>query len=91
MSFSEFLAWLAAPAALGIVSSFIVNAIKAFKPTVEDRIAVAVSIIVAALLSVGAKLVLPYANNLPPELVAYWPVLVWAAGQLWYELTKKRE
>jgi hypothetical protein len=91
MSFSEFLAWLAAPAALGIVSSFIVAAIKAFWPTVADRVAVLVSIVVATVLSVGAKFALPYIGSIPPEIVAWWPVVVWAAGQLWYELTKKRE
>ena len=89
-SLSAFLAWLAAPAVLGIVSSFIVTAIKAFWPGVADRVAVLVSIIVAAALSVGAALVLPYVGRIPPEIAAYWPIVVWSASQLWYELTKKR-
>jgi hypothetical protein len=91
MTFNEFLAWLAAPAALGIVSSFIVTAIKALTPTVADRIAVLVSIIVAAVLSVGAGFALPYVGRIPPEIAAYWPIVVWSASQLWWELTKKRE
>jgi hypothetical protein len=91
MSFNEFLAWLAAPAVLGVLSSFIVTAIKAFWPSVADRVAVLVSIIVAAVLSVGAGLALPYVGRIPPEIAAYWPIVTWAASQLWYELTKKRE
>lgn len=91
MSFSEFVAWLAAPAVLGIVSSWAVTAIKLFWPQIADRWAVMASIIVAAVLSVGATVFLPYVGKIPPEIAAYWPVAVWAASQLWWQLTKKRE
>ncbi len=91
MSFSEFLAWLAAPAVLGVLSSWAVTAIKLFWPQIADRWAVVASIVVAALLSVGATVFLPYASRLPPELVAYSPIVVWAASQVWWQLTNKRE
>ncbi len=91
MSVSEFLAWLAAPAALGIVSSWAVTAIKLFWPRIADRWAVVASIVVAAVLSVGATVFLPYVSKLPPGLVAYWPIVVWAASQLWWQLTKIRK
>lgn len=86
-----FLEWLAVPATLGVVSSWLTEAIKKVFVNVEDRVAAVVSIAVAAVLSIVAKLALPYANQIPPEIAAYWPIVVWAASQLWYTWTKERK
>lgn len=88
MSLQELLALLADPAKLGAISFFVVALLKKMWPAIEDDIAWVVSILAAVVVSAVARELLPYAGKLPAEIVAIWPLLVWAGSQLWYKLVK---
>ena len=87
MSMVEFVTYLAGAAALGVVSSFVVTALKKLLG-IEGTAAKVASVAIAALVNVAANLALPYLDNLPVWVAQFWPVAVWLAGQIWYELTK---
>ena len=85
----DFLKWLATAAALPVVSSYVVDLIKYLAPEVEDRLAVLVSIAVAALASVLGIVAQPYLADIPSEVETFWPIIVWAIQQAWYQLFNK--
>ena len=91
MSFGEFLLWLSTSAAWGAVSSICLTVIKLIWPGVEDKLAVILSFLLAALASVAAILIQPYLGQFPSWWNTLWPIIVWVAGQIWYELTKPEE
>ena len=89
-TFVEWVKWVASAGALGVISSFLVEFVKFVKPQIEDRVAVAVSILVAALCSGLALYTIPFLDGIPYQVELYWPIIVWAAQQLWFTLVKKR-
>ena len=89
MTLAEFLMWLASAAAPGVVSSVIVDFIKAVWPSVEDKKAAAISIVVALVASAVALALQPYIGDIPPELEQVWPFIVWAVQQIWYQFIGK--
>ena len=91
MTLAEFLQWLATAAAPAVVSSLIVDFIKAVWPDVEEKKAAAVSIVVAMLASALALVAQPYIGDIPPELEQVWPLIVWAIQQLWYQFIGKNK
>lgn len=91
MSLSEFVLWLGTSAALGVGSSVALTIIKKVAPQVKDKLAIILSIILAGLVSSLAIIVAPYLGRLPPWVQAYWPIVVWGAQQIWWELTKPDE
>ncbi len=86
MTFLAFVTWLATPAALAVVSSLVVQVLKKVYPSIQQQLAVAVSVAVAAVLSVVAMYALPWVKTLPPDVERLWPVVVWALQQLYYQL-----
>jgi len=90
MSFIELVRWLASTAAAGVVASYAVQVIKLIWPKVADEIAVRVSVIVAAVVTLVAWLVLPYMQALPPVVGQVWPILSWLASYIWFELVLKK-
>jgi len=91
MTFVELVKWLATSAALGVVSTFVMQALKALFPAIRDQSAKIISVVVAALVSVGATLALPFLPQVPAWVEQFWPTLVWLASQLWYELIKPKQ
>ena len=89
MTFAEFIRWLAAPAALGIVSTFLVDLIKFIKPEIVDKVAVLVSVIVAGVASFLAQKLIPSLSELPPIVESLWPIIVWAVQQFFYQMFNK--
>ncbi|MDD5218991.1 MAG: hypothetical protein PHV11_00285 [Candidatus Bipolaricaulis sp.] len=82
----EFFGWLAGGGAvLGIVASFLVQVIKKLQPSVTDKTAKYVSILVAVAISIGAKYLLPYVGSLPEDVVALWPFIVYIAEQIVFD------
>ncbi len=88
MSFAEWVLWLGTSAALGVISSVILTVIKKAFPAVQDKVAVIASVLLAAVVSAVAVLAAPYLDQLPPAVETFWPMIVWVAGQVWYEVTK---
>jgi hypothetical protein len=91
MTFVGFVTWLATPAALAVVSSLVVQVLKRVWPSVQQQLAVAISIAVAAVASVVAMYALPWVAQLPPDVERLWPVVVWALQQLWYGMFGQSE
>ena len=91
MSFSEFIAWLGTSAALGVMSSIFLTGLKAVIPSLADKTAKIVSVILAGIACVAAVILRPHLANLPPWIEAFWPTLVWVLQQVWFELTKPKE
>ena len=85
----DFLKWLATAAALPVVSSYLVDLIKYLRPEVEDQLAVLVSIAVAVLAGLLGIVAQPYLADIPAEVEQYWPLIVWAIQQAWYQLFNK--
>lgn len=86
MSFVEFIKWLAAGgAAIGVVSSIVMQLIKKLRPTIEGDLALYLSILVAVLLAALAQASEPYLGKIPPVLLQYW----WVAGVLWEQIIYK--
>lgn len=90
MTFADSIRWLATAGALGIVSTYAVQVIKALFPQVKDKMTVIVSIVAAAVLSIAANLALPYLGTVPPQVEQFWPIVVWAVQQAWYQLIVKQ-
>jgi len=85
-SLPEFLAWLAGGGAvLGVIASFIVQVIKKIKPGFEDAKAKYLSIIIAVIISFGAKALLPYVNQLPSDVLALWAYVVYLFEQIVFD------
>jgi hypothetical protein len=82
MNFAEFVKWLGGTAALGAVSAFALQAIKALFPSVKDNMAKIASVVFAALASIVAQLALPVIPQLPAEIEQFWPVIVWLWSQI---------
>lgn len=89
--FLEFVKWLAGTAALGAVSAFALQAIKALWPAVKDDMAKIASVVFAALASVAAQLLLPVVPQLPAEIEQFWPVIVWLWSQVIWGIWLKPE
>lgn len=90
MTFVEFVRWLATAGALGVVSSVVVQALKALVPGLADIKAKIISILVATFVSIVATLAVPYLGQVPADVERFWPLIVWAVSQLWYEVIKAR-
>ncbi len=90
MTFADSIRWLASAGVLGVVSSYIVVAIKAFFPEVQDKVSVIVSIATAAVLAILANLALPHLAQIPPQIEQFWPIVVWAVQQAWYQFVVKQ-
>ena len=91
MSFSDFVKYLATPAALGVVSSIAVALLRRVWPQIEEGKAVILSWAVAALAYLLGGQVLPLLPQLPPQVELYWPAVVWFCQQVWYWLMKDKE
>jgi len=91
MTFAEWVLWLTTSAALGVVSSWILTAIKLAFPAVKDTVAKIASGLLAAVVCGLAIQVVPYLGQVPAWVEQFWPIIVWAASQIWYELTKPKE
>lgn len=88
MSFGEFIAWLCSSAALGVISSVVLTVIKKVFPSVADNVAKYASGILAAVVSAVALWLAPQLGQVPAWVSTVWPIIVWLAGQIWYEITK---
>ena len=88
-TFGEFVKYLAGAAALGVVASSFVSLLKVAL-NIEGTKAKIISVIAAAVVNVVANLFMPYLDRLPPQIAQFWPVAVWIASQIWYELTKPK-
>ena len=88
MDFAEFVKYLAGPAALGAVSTVVMQIVKKFYPTVKDDIAFFVSIFVACAVGVMAHFLVPHLDKIPPEIGSLFFVAVWAASQVWNRIRK---
>jgi len=88
MTFVEFVQWLATSGALGAVSYFLLQCIKALFPSVKDKVASIASVLMAAIVGIVATFAVPYLNNLPPWIDQVWPIIVWLWSQLFYEIMK---
>ncbi len=91
MTFAEWVLWLASSAALGVVASYLLTLIKMVFPAVKDTVAKIASGLLAAVICGLAVQILPYLGQVPAWVETYWPILVWAVSQIWYELTKPKE
>lgn len=89
MTFVAFVSWLASAAALGAISSFLFQALKALFPALKDDYAKIGSVVFAALLNVAAQQVLPILPTLPAWIEQLWPVMTWLWSQVVYELLVK--
>jgi hypothetical protein len=89
MSFVDFIRALAAPAALGVISTYAMQVVKYLWPGVQERLAVVVSVFMAAAVSALATLLLPKMAGLPAQIEQFWPILAWAASQFWYQVIVK--
>ena len=90
-SFQDFVLYLASPAALGVISSLVLQVIRKQWPQIDGQIAFVWSIGMALVFGVGATLLLPNLEQLPPEVEQYWPFVVWFMQQVWYWLMKERD
>ncbi len=86
MDFKSFLTWLVTPAALGIVSSVVLQLVKVAWPELEARWAFVASLVVAAAAAALASVVLPYMDQISPDILKFWYIIVWVAQQVWYNL-----
>lgn len=84
MTFADWVKMLAAVGSLGAIAAAITAIVKrAFGfEGVQIRL---LSALLAAIINVLATLAVPYLGQLPPVIEQFWPVLVWIAGQIWYE------
>ena len=87
-SLAAFLAYLANPLALAVVSSVALQAIKRIWPGVDEGSAFFGSMVLAVGLAIGAMFLLPHVPSLPAEAERLWPFLVWFMQQAWYFLMK---
>jgi len=90
VALGEFIAYLATAGALGVVSSVILQLIKRLFPALAEVYAFAASMIAAVVISVAANLLLPMLPSFPPELEQFWPIVVWAAQQIWFYLMEQK-
>ena len=82
----EFLGWLAGGGlVLGVLASFLTQVIKKFRPSVTDKLAKYVSILVAVIVSIVAKFALPYIDQVPVEVIAMWPYVVYLFEQIIFD------
>lgn len=88
-SFAEFVKWLASGAALGALSAFGFQALKAIFPSLRDDVAKIGSVIFAALLNGLARTLIPVLPQLPPAIDQYWPVITWLWSQVVWEIWLK--
>jgi len=91
MELAEFLAYLAAAGALGAVSSIVLQLIRRLWPALDEVYAFLASMIAAIAISVAANLLLPVLPSFPPEVKQFWPIVVWAAQQIWFYLMNKAQ
>lgn len=87
-SLGELVLFLASTGAIGVVSTYVTQGIKKLFPMVADEIAVRVSVIVAAVVSLCAFLALPYMRQLPPIVEQVFPVLAWLVSYIWFQVIK---
>ena len=90
MTFEEFIRWMATPAALGIVSSFVLQVLRKHWPVLDEGWAWLASTGFALVGSVVAMRLIAILPTLPPEVAAYWPLVVWFWEQLTFWLLKDR-
>jgi hypothetical protein len=90
MSLLELLQYLGTPAGLGALVTLLMYVIQRVKPSVQDDVAYALSVGLAAVVGIVAQQLVPFADNLPPEVIAVWPILIWAFNYLWFRLGPKR-
>ena len=88
MSIGEIVRYLADPAKLGAIAFVVMAIAKKLWPALADDWAWALSVVVAALVAVVAILLGPKIPALPPEVLAVWPVIVWAVSQIIHKLAK---
>ena len=88
MSFAEWLVWLGSAGALGVISSVVLTVIKLIFPALRDVYAKIASGVIAAIVSALALLLVPFLPQMPLWVEQFWPIVVWAVSQIWYELTK---
>ncbi|OQC54968.1 MAG: hypothetical protein BWX54_02090 [Verrucomicrobia bacterium ADurb.Bin018] len=89
MSFVEFVLYLGGGAALGAVSSVLLQGIKRLFPAVKDDVAKIVSVVLAGLIAGLAVAAKPYLSQLPAWVETAWPIVVWLASQIWYSFVVK--
>ncbi len=82
--FADWVKMLAALGSLGAIAAAITNIVKVLFGVEGWQIKV-LSALLAAAINVVATLAIPYLGRLPPIVEQFWPVLVWIAGQIWYE------
>ena len=83
-SLAAVIVWVATTTSLGPTSSMILQVVKAFLPALEDKTAMALSFVGAALLCVFAQAVMPYTEAIPIVVDQTFVLLVWAVQQIWY-------
>lgn len=84
MSFADWVAMLAAVTSLGAVAAWITAIVKRLFGIEGVQIRL-LSAALAAIINVLATMAIPYLARMPPIVEQFWPVLVWIAGQIWYE------
>ena len=88
-TFSEFVIWLASAAALGVVSSVLVQLIKAVFLAVQDTKAKIVSVLAACALSILAQLAVPFLPEVPAWVDQLFPTIAWLWSQIVWEIILK--
>jgi phage-related protein len=89
-SFAEFVQYLATPAALGVVSSMVLQLIRRVWPQIDEGWAFLASVVAAVVISAIAMYLVPLLPTMPPEVEKLWPFVVWFFQQVWYWLMRDR-
>ena len=91
MSLKEFLQYLATPIGLGALATWAMYLIQKARPSIQNDLAFVVSVVVSAVIGIGAYFMLPFADKLPLEIATVvWPVLVWAWNYVIFRFGPKR-
>ena len=91
MTLEQFLQYIMTPAGLGAAAVVVMYVIQKIKPVIQDDLAYILSVVISALLGIGAYFVLPFVDKLPPEVgTVIWPILVWCWNYLWFRFGPKR-
>ena len=90
MTFADFVKWLASSAALGVLSSILLDVLKVVFPSLKANLAKYASVILAAVVSIVAQYAVTFLPQVPPWVEQIWPVIIWIWSQVWYEVKKSR-
>ena len=88
MTLLEILKYIASPIGMGALAVVITHTIRKVWPMIDEQYAVVASFLVSLVLGLAAQTLIPYTGGLPPWFNDYWPLIYWAASQLWYWLLK---